>query len=120
MYISTDSAPSWKNAEDDCRERGGHLAVPTNLKMNNDILHAIRQRKIVAVWIGVYRKSGTMFHEVGGEEIFFKNWEPSEPNNSGGQENCVELRDLPYFTITGGWNDRPCSIDRHYVCQRCL
>ncbi|XP_028418027.1 C3 and PZP-like alpha-2-macroglobulin domain-containing protein 8 isoform X1 [Dendronephthya gigantea] len=121
FYISNDTASSWNSARDDCRERGGHLTVPTNSEMNGIVLHAIQQRNIESVWIGVYRKYERKFYEVGGDEIFYHNWDYMEPNNVGGKENCVELRNLPHFSKKGGWNDVPCNrSDLHYVCQRCL
>ncbi|XP_028416699.1 pregnancy zone protein-like [Dendronephthya gigantea] len=117
-FISANGfATSWNSAKDDCRRRGGHLAVPTNTKMNNYLYQVIKRHNLIAAWIGVYRRSGRVFYTVGDEEISYKNWNRWEPNNAGGRENCVEILNR----ATGKWNDRPCHLsDRHYLCQRCL
>ncbi|XP_028416698.1 perlucin-like protein [Dendronephthya gigantea] len=117
FYISNGVATSWNSAKDNCRERGGHLAVPTNTKTNNFIYQVIKQHNVFAAWIGVYRRSGRVFYTVGDEEISYKNWNRWEPNNAGGQENCVEILNR----ATGKWNDRRCNFSgRRYLCQRCL
>ena len=40
------------------------------------------------------------------------NWGPGEPNNNGGDENCLEINH-------GGrnWNDRACSSVQKYICE---
>lgn len=118
FYISNDLASSWNSAEDDCRKRGGHLAVPTNSKINDYLYQTIKRHKLIATWIGVYRRTGRQFYTVGNVEISYKNWNRWEPNNVGGRENCVEMLNTH---AAGTWNDRPCNLnDRRYVCQRCL
>ncbi|XP_028415608.1 neurocan core protein-like [Dendronephthya gigantea] len=117
FYISNGVATSWNSAKDNCRERGGHLAVPTNTKTNNYLYQVIKQHNVFAAWIGVYRRSGRVFYTVGEEKISYKNWNRWEPNNAGGQENCVEMLNRE----TGKWNDRRCNFSgRRYLCQRCL
>ncbi|XP_028416050.1 neurogenic locus notch homolog protein 1-like [Dendronephthya gigantea] len=116
FYISNGVLTSWNNAKDDCLQRVGHLAVPTNTNMNNYLNQAMKQHNVNAAWIGMYRKSGSIFYTVRDEEISYGNWNPGEPNNAGGNENCVEM----FNGATGKWNDLPCSISRHYFCQRQL
>ena len=41
-------------------------------------------------------------------------WAPGEPNNNShlGSEDCVEQ------WPSGGWNDRHCSYNRAFICQK--
>jgi len=45
----------------------------------------------------------------------YTEWKEGEPNNAGGTEHCLE--DL-YENGWVGWNDRPCSEIRRFVCKR--
>ena len=53
-------------------------------------------------------EAGTLFWsgEAAGSVVpgQYANWNGSEPNNSGGNENCAE-----YYSGTSRWNDLPCS-----------
>lgn len=40
-------------------------------------------------------------------------WNPGEPNDSGGAEDCVEATGM-----TGGWNDLGCGQTRAALCER--
>ena len=40
-----------------------------------------------------------------------KDWNPGEPNNSGGDEDCLTINH------GGHWNDRPCHNVYRYVCE---
>lgn len=52
------------------------------------------------------------FHTLDGRPPLYSRWSPGEPNNTFGNENCVELSDL-------GWNDVPCEGDTKnaFVCE---
>jgi hypothetical protein len=42
----------------------------------------------------------------------FASWDPDEPNNSGGSEDCSEMK------IDGTWNDLSCGTALRFVCRR--
>ena len=46
------------------------------------------------------------------ETVTFANWAPNEPNNFGGNEQCVMV-----FTQNAAWNDARCDARYHTVCQ---
>ena len=65
--------------------------------------------KTVAAWIGLQRKSDTMFYWVDGTPLQgqYENWENGEPNNHRGNEDTV-------FMYSGGkWNDDPRDLTRY-------
>ena len=39
--------------------------------------------------------------------VDYTNWQPGEPNDSGGSEECVEA----YMSAGIGWNDNYCSTE---------
>ena len=48
----------------------------------------------------------------------FRYWAVEEPNNLGGEEDCVEIQ------FRGGplrnWNDVICSSERIYICEKAM
>jgi hypothetical protein len=46
--------------------------------------------------------------------VFCSFWGPGEPNNAGGDEDCVEVR-----RSDGIWNDMPCGMSITFVCAQC-
>lgn len=46
----------------------------------------------------------------------YNNFAPGEPNNLGGDENCLQMRND--FNNDGKWNDETCSHLFPYICVR--
>ena len=49
---------------------------------------------------------------VDGSGAFYSYWSSREPNNYGGNEDCVVMN--PYI---GTWNDQGCWKSHYYVCE---
>ncbi len=45
--------------------------------------------------------------------VDYTNWNPGEPNDAGGSEECVEM----FVHTDGGWNDNNCYANRNWVCK---
>ncbi|XP_037073804.1 low affinity immunoglobulin epsilon Fc receptor-like [Pollicipes pollicipes] len=67
------------------------------------------------IWIGLSRTAENGWGWSDGTELDHTNWSPSEPNNSGGAENCVEI--YGRSTLTLKWNDRSCDAKICFMCQ---
>ncbi len=122
-YFSNKTSSSWSEAQNDCRARGGDLAVPENSDINEKIYQVLKSRNIGTVWIGVHRHANDKFITVSGTDVSYTNWYPGEPNNGGGNEDCVQMVSIVYWNTkygaaAGRWNDASCTASRsNYVCE---
>ncbi|XP_071793642.1 echinoidin-like [Asterias amurensis] len=65
-------------------------------------------------WLGYRRdlSTGSFAWIDGSPAGNYTNWAPGEPNNRGGEEDCVEMYD------TSMWNDKKCIQLRRFICKR--
>lgn len=116
-------------AEQDCAERGGHLASLESAEEDQAVSEVVfTQVTSSNVWLGGSRnddlvwswESGGVFWRGGqdgaADADAFALWQPGEPNNTssqgGGPEACLAL------TAEGAdWNDRRCDLALPYVCE---
>ena len=107
----------WDDAENDCIQEDGHLASV----LSNDEMVFISclqdPASIHKSWIGA-KRNGNTFLWTDGSEFSFENWKPGQPNNQGGNEDCVEFDSDPGQSWHNQWNDSPCSNKRNYVCKK--
>ena len=69
----------------------------------------------VKYWLGVTRQSnGDFGYATTGKALAFSDWNSGEPNNSGNNENCV---DVNQDDGSGKWNDWGCDNKARFVCQ---
>ena len=110
------SATSWSGAEAFAVQLGGHL-VSINSQAEQDFvwstfgqLGGVDRR----VWIG-FTDNGTegAFGWSDGTPAKYTNWNPGEPNNSGGVEDCAGVN----FGDWGYWNDYDCASALPFVCE---
>ncbi|XP_051766533.1 CD209 antigen-like protein C [Ctenopharyngodon idella] len=104
---------SWSESRQYCRDRGADLAI-INTEVKQRFISSIIKE---IVWIGL---SDT---ETEGRMIWVDNsplnrgfWFQGEPNNYGGQEDCVELD--PTQDPVNNWNDVPCSYKKKGICEK--
>ncbi|XP_038062768.1 neurocan core protein-like [Patiria miniata] len=111
---------SWSDARQDCRQRGGDLAVITD-KPTNDF---VKQNRASSAhnWIGLHDPRPDLAPTDERQFVWtdgkspdyygFSKWKTGQPNNADGNEDCV------VFVRTGDWVDKPCHLLKLYVCQR--
>ncbi len=122
-YYFSNKSSNWSEAQNDCRARGGDLAVPENSDMNEKIYQVMKSRNIKTAWIGVHSDERNNFITVSGVNVSYTNWYPEEPNNGNGINDCVLLLNIaPWFpthgAFAGRWDDGGCrDSNPHYVCE---
>ena len=96
----------------------GHLA-----SVSSEQVHKYLQGKKTSGWIGgakedwdnpVNKDSKWVWTDCSKWDLY-SDWAPLEPNNNGGEENCVE-----FLFATQHWNDRSCADKDKFVCSKTI
>ncbi|PIO65709.1 lectin C-type domain protein [Teladorsagia circumcincta] len=131
-YKHVKTPSTWYEARAACRADGAELASIHSWKENEFIYNLVKnERKQIrnpynTVWIGGRRNAyirGFMWSD---ESPFsFTYWAKGEPNNYGGQENCVSFYNrridcYDEWRYLKHWNDLPCNrrLRDGYVCKK--
>jgi hypothetical protein len=103
---------SWDDAFAACAAAGGELAKLTTQAESDALREATRGVIGMSVYVGLTdRAREGSFEWTHGREAF-RAFGPGEPNDAGGDEDCVEL-----FPASGKWNDIPCALARSALCE---
>ncbi|XP_014399692.1 PREDICTED: pulmonary surfactant-associated protein D isoform X2 [Myotis brandtii] len=102
----------FQEAQQVCAQAGGQLPSPRSAAENKALQQLIEVENKGAAFLSMTdSKTEGKFIYPGGESLVYSNWKPGEPNNKGGNEDCVEI-----FT-NGKWNDIPCEEKRLVICE---
>ena len=125
-YLWPSHKRSWREAEQFCKEEGGHLASVTNQRIHDYIWSKVDQRnKKTHFWIGGtdQAKEGTWTWTDGSLWNFTK-WGTTpkrQPDNYNWDWDLFEDEDclqIYHRRSTDGWNDKECSSEKKFVCSR--
>jgi len=113
---------------ENCKTRfgspGGRLFEPRNSVVNDKIANKAKSTDFGqrdGLWIGIRTDpefsfiQRHFFYLSGGPftSLSYGNWYPGEPNNNGGEENCVDM----YVPRDGKWNDYRCDHTLPSICE---
>ncbi|XP_046547951.1 perlucin-like isoform X2 [Haliotis rubra] len=106
---------SFAEAAGYCRYLESHLAIISN--KDDDLFirgYATRLGEAVKYWLGAsdLNIEGIWLWE-GQRRMNYTNWSPGQPDNAGGNENCLEIR-LNF----GNWNDYQCQKPLNFICEK--
>ncbi|XP_054585141.1 pulmonary surfactant-associated protein D [Eptesicus fuscus] len=102
----------FQEAKQVCAQAGGHLPSPRSAAENKALQQLVEAEDKGAAFLSMTdSQTEGKFIYPGGEPLGYSNWNPGEPNNKGGNEDCVEI-----FT-KGKWNDIPCEEKRLVICE---
>ncbi|KAL9952320.1 hypothetical protein ACROYT_G039556 [Oculina patagonica] len=83
---------NWFEAQKTCRSLNSNLTSIHSAEENDFVRDKVTPLS-EPVWIGLNNlKNNAVFEWDDGSDVSFTNWNPYEPNNLGGSENCTELR----------------------------
>ncbi|GAB6033700.1 hypothetical protein CHUAL_000018 [Chamberlinius hualienensis] len=141
-YLFVKEKLNWDDAESYCKARGGHLvSIPSYTVqhfLNNLLENSLFDDENTGVWIGGHDKvCETCYEWSNGQSMVFSNWfkgwpmfgyygwQPSDDGMSN--QDCIEMRtSFTYPTKNIGktngfyWNDRDCSIQNPFICERAI
>ncbi|XP_026481366.1 macrophage mannose receptor 1-like [Ctenocephalides felis] len=107
----------WENARQYCLNLGLTLAIISNKKENDymrcHILNISDDPHGDRFWVAGHKVDGK-FEWWNNIPMDYANWLPTQPDNSKGIENCMEMRELS--TGKFGFNDAPCSFQHMPIC----
>jgi len=106
-YKNGEKTLNWQDAENHCKQEGGHLAS-VNSKEENDFIRTISSG---VFWLGLTDFKEGVWIWSDGSPFAFNNWSGSGPSNSGGNEDCVQW-------VNGKWNDINCARVFHFMCKK--
>lgn len=103
---------TWSEARTACENAGGYLATITSEEEYNRVLEAVYASDRKVLWLGAQKDEGNMFKWITGEEFSYASWLSGEPNNEGGNENCLVM-----FSVNGQWvwADVPEDVSAYYT-----
>ncbi|XP_037021657.2 pulmonary surfactant-associated protein D-like isoform X1 [Artibeus jamaicensis] len=102
---------SFQDAQQICRQAGGQLPSPRSAAENGALQQLVSAHNKAAFLSMTDSQTEGKFVYPTGESLVYSNWNSGEPNNSGGEEDCVEIYD------NGKWNDKSCGERRLVICE---
>lgn len=107
-HIESKLKVNWYEANNICRQLGGHLL---NIESREE-MDAILAKTPNGNWISgnCLSKFGSWISATSGYSMPYLKWLPGEPNNWCGDEYCIEL-------YLSGFNDLGCHIARNFICE---
>lgn len=118
-YFISSSSKSWKDSQEYCAERGGHLAIIHTPEEQTFLFNHLVRGHWNAYWFGLSdeKAEGDWFW-VDGTKLVGGFWMDGEPNNHI-DEDCgymVKTRN-PSILALGSWYDAPCSMYWPWICE---
>ena len=113
-FVAGTGEKTFEDATAACQELGGFLVEPRS----EEISTAVKTFNISSkhIWIGLRdnAKNRNFLWQTDNAALSYNDWDPynSQPNNRGGNQNCVALIRNNYR-----WHDIGCDLRRGYLCQ---
>lgn len=104
---------SWAGARLKCEFLGGDLARIDDAATNG-ILSSIVPSAFPEAWLLGSDEGSEGVWSWDGDAMSYGNWQPGQPDNANGIQNCLILQ----ANQGGTWDDRNCNDRMSYICQR--
>ena len=110
-YCVVSDPKTWDQASAYCQSQNSYLV---ELTTDKEIQFVSALAENVVFWIGANdrEREGTFIWQNSEQHVAGKNWNPDEPNNTHGREDCATM-----YSKTGKFNDVPCDVVMVFVCE---
>lgn len=108
LFKSVNTGRQWSAAQADCKDdvpNATHLIVMSN-QAEVDYMAA------ESGWVGLFDNDTNVFQNVTGEPNDLRPFANGQPDNGGGNENCVQMR-----SDNDRLDDDQCNNNHRYVCE---
>ncbi|KAI4890375.1 hypothetical protein NFI96_021530, partial [Prochilodus magdalenae] len=109
-YILINEEKTWTDARSYCRQNYTDLASVRNLTENQKIFNLVKNQSSDNIWIGLIKDSWEWSDQ---SSSFFRYWASTQPDNSGGTENCTAVS----MADQGRWHNVNGNIPLPFVCH---
>ena len=113
-YLFCSYNRTWSVAKGECAQVGYHLVTIDDAAENTWLDGRIDSYSTARWWTGYNDVTVEGYWDWDGPYSSYTNWEPNEPSNSGGYEDCAALNQ---FGPGGTWNDVHCNTSLYFVCE---
>lgn len=107
LFRDVATGKNWADAQADCRD---DVAGATHLIVLSSTAEATFM-KSKRGWVGLFDGGTNVFKSVTDEPNDVRPFANGQPDNGGGNENCVQWKD------DNGLDDDQCGNDHRYVCE---
>ena len=76
-----------------------------------------RQKTVHTTWVGGQRTNNG-FQWIDGTAFDYDNWYTNQPDNQGGNEDCLQVHSNPGQDWHDKWSDAACDEKRNFVCKK--
>ncbi|XP_055629003.1 C-type lectin 37Db-like [Toxorhynchites rutilus septentrionalis] len=122
-YYIPNFTANWFKATEYCKYLGMRLAEITTSEEQAKLAFFIQasdkyNATATQIWIGGndLAEEGNFYWHDTGLGLGYTFWGEGNPDNSGDDENCVEIRYVPPGWAWH-WNDRTCYAERFFACE---
>ena len=113
------------NAQQSCKkwDSTSHLASIHSKAEHNALIKLLYQSNEGSAWLGGSDKDKEkQWCWDDGSKFSYAKWAPGEPNNHGGNQNCLQLVSDGWkkwgSSLRDIWDDAVCSDKRAFICKR--
>ncbi|XP_019633370.1 PREDICTED: C-type mannose receptor 2-like [Branchiostoma belcheri] len=119
-YKAFNTPRYFNGAEEACGEDGGTLAMPRDAETSVflvSLYKSVSSRNFF--WIGLHdRRIEGKFEWVDGSALgSYNSWEPGQPENFKGIQDCVIYHAYAVTCLKDTWNDQDCHSSNDFICQ---
>lgn len=110
-YEVINTRMTWSEAKAYCENLGGYLATVESQEEYNKIIDLANASGRKVLWLGAQKNVNQSFEWITGEDFNYSFWLSGEPNNEGGNENCLVMF---YVNNQWVWADVPNDVSPYY------